>query len=191
MRSLTVITAAATDILTLAEAKAHLKVDTTADDTLITTLIKAATQSAEEFTNMYFITTEVKQYCDTWTDTQRLYKSPVQTINNIKYYDNDNVLQTLASSVYLLDKESEPARLTTDVDQNFPTLAGRMNAIEVRYDVGFGDAASDVPEIIKQAVLLTIGNWYANRESVITGRTTTEMPLSSQYILGQYKIQVV
>tara|TARA_R110002020_G_scaffold58135_4_gene159575 strand:+ start:285 stop:860 length:576 start_codon:yes stop_codon:yes gene_type:complete len=191
MRSLSVITAATTDILTLAEAKAHLKVDTTADDTLITTLIKSATQSAEQFTNMYFITTDVKQYCDTWTDVQTLYKSPVQSINVIKYYDNDNTLQTLASSVYLLDDKSKPARVTTDVDQNFPTLADRTNAIEVRYDVGFGDAASDVPEIIKQAVLLIIGNWYANRESVITGRTTTEMPLSSQYILGQYKIQVI
>ena len=33
--------------------------------------------------------------------------------------------------------------------------------LNVRYTVGYGSAASDVPEIIKQAILLTIGNWYA------------------------------
>jgi uncharacterized phiE125 gp8 family phage protein len=60
----------------------------------------------------------------------------------------------------------------------------------VKYSVGYGELSSDVPEGIKQAVLITIGNWYENRQTVITGRTATELPLSSQYLLEQYKIQV-
>jgi uncharacterized phiE125 gp8 family phage protein len=189
-RALSVLTAATSYPVSLTEAKNHLKVDTTEDDTLITNLIVAATQSCEIYTNQFFIETEVKQYCDYWDDAVQLYKSPVSDIVVIKYYDSTNTYQTLSASVYLSDLESEPARIALDVNQSFPTLANRINAVEVRYKVGYGDAASDVPDGIKQAILLTIGNWYGNRESVITGRTATEVPQTSKFLLDQYKIQV-
>ena len=132
-RSLKVNTLATNPLFTTAEAKDFLKVDTTADDTLIDNLIKAATQS-----------------CDV----------------------------------------SKPARIGLAVDGELPTLADRINAVEVKYTVGYGTASTDVPDGIKQAVLLTLGNFYENRQTVITGRTATELPLSSQYLLNQYKIQV-
>ena len=52
-RSLKVDTAPAEPLFTTAEAKDFLKVDTTADDTLIDSLVKAATQSCEIYTNQY------------------------------------------------------------------------------------------------------------------------------------------
>ena len=55
MRAYKVITAASSQILTTAEVKAHLKVDTTADDTLIDNLILAATNSCQEYTNLSLI----------------------------------------------------------------------------------------------------------------------------------------
>ena len=190
MRSLKVNTAAAVPILTTAEATTHLKVDTTADDTYIDSLVLAATASAEMFTNRYFINTTVTQYNDHWREIETLYKSNVSSITHIKYYDSDNSLQTLASSVYLLDDSAEPARVSLDVSQDWPTIAGRKNAIEVKYIVGYGAAGSDVPDGIKQAVLLIIGNWYQNRQSVVTGTIATELPLNSQYLLEQYKVLV-
>ena len=57
-----------TAILTTAEAKKHLKVDTTADDDYIDNLISAATESAQIFTNRYFINSTIIQYGDTWSD---------------------------------------------------------------------------------------------------------------------------
>ena len=71
-----------------------------------------------------------------------------------------------------------------------PNIVDRIDAVECKYTVGYG-AASDVPDAIKQAILLTIGNWYENRMSVITGKTTTEMPMSAKWLLETYKIQVV
>ena len=55
MRAYKVVTPATDNPLTLTEAKTHLKVDTTADDTFITNLIKSATSSAQEYTNRFFI----------------------------------------------------------------------------------------------------------------------------------------
>jgi uncharacterized phiE125 gp8 family phage protein len=111
-------------------------------------------------------------------------------MTHVKYYDTNDTLQTLASSNYILDNISQPARIGISVDGTLPNLADRINAVEVKYTVGYGELSSDVPEGIKSAVLITIGNWYENRQSVITGRTATELPLSSQYLLDQYKIQV-
>ena len=89
-----------------------------------------------------------------------------------------------------MDDASKPARIGLAVNGELPTLADRINAVAVQYTVGYGAASTAVPDGIKQAVLLTIGNWYENRQTVITGRTATELPLSSQYLLNQYKIQV-
>tara|TARA_R100000664_G_C2730391_1_gene121098 strand:- start:224 stop:802 length:579 start_codon:yes stop_codon:yes gene_type:complete len=189
-RSLKVDTLATNPLFTTADAKDYLKVSTSADDTLIDNLIKAATQSCEIYTNQYFMNTVVTQYSDKWNAFYNLYKSPVVSITHIKYYDANDSLQTLAGTNYILDNVSQPARIGISVDGELPDLADRINAVEVKYTVGYGTASTDVPDGIKNAVLLTIGNWYENRQTVITGRTATELPISSQYLLDQYKIQV-
>jgi uncharacterized phiE125 gp8 family phage protein len=180
-----------TGIITTAEAKTHLKVDTTADDTLIGNLIAAAVQSAQIYTNRFFLTTQIIQYGDKWEDIKVLFKSKVINVVSVKYYDNDNSLQTLSTDVWLADTKHQPARIGLKPDKDFPQLAHRINAVEVTYKVGYGDTAADVPQGIKQAVLLTIGNWYQNREEVVVGRIATELPKSAQYLLDQYKVQTI
>jgi len=190
-RSYAVDIAATTAILTTAEAKTHLKVDTTADDTYIDNLVSAATESAQIFTNRYFINTTLNQFGDTWNDLATLFKSKVSSVVHIKYYDSDNTQQTLATSVYQKDLEHQPARIGLKPNQSFPSLAPRINAVECQYIVGYGSAASDVPEGIREAVLLTIGNWYENRQNVVVGRIATELPKTAQYLLEQFKVQTV
>ena len=141
-----------TGIITTSEAKEHLKVDTTADDTLIGNLIAAAVQSAQIYTNRFFLTTQIIQYGDKWEDISYLFKSKVSTVVSVKYYDNDNSLQTLSTDVWLADTKHQPARIGLKPDKDFPQLAHRINAVEVTYKVGYG-AAGDVPQGIKQACL--------------------------------------
>ena len=190
MRSLKVDTAAASPVYTTAQMKTFLKVDVSDDDTLIDNLIEAATESCQIYTNQYFINTVVTQYSDNWKEFYSLYKSPVVSITHVKYYDSDDAQQTLASSNYILDNISKPARIGVSVTGDLPNLSTRINAVEVKYTVGYGTASTDVPEGIRAAIGLTCANWYENRQSVITGRTATELPLSSQYLLNQYKVQV-
>ena len=191
MRSYKVITAAASNVLTTAEVKSHLKVDTTADDTLIDNLIIAATNSCQEYTNRFFIETEITQYGDKWSDVAELFKSPViADLFNILYYDTNGDPQVLATSKYTLDNISQPARLAPAPGESWPDIIDGFNAVEVNYKVGTRLAAN-VDNAIKQALLLTIGHWYQNREAVIVGRQVNEMPMSAKYLLDQYKIQVV
>jgi uncharacterized phiE125 gp8 family phage protein len=190
-KSYGVDTAAAAAILTTAEAKTHLKVDTTADDTYIDNLISAATESAQIFTNRYFINTTITQYGDKFSDLATLFKSKVSSITRIQYYDSNNSLQTLSTDVYLTDIVHQPARIGLKPNQSYPAIADRINAVQCTYVVGYGSAASDVPEGIREAVLLTIGNWYENRQEVVIGRISTELPKSAQYLLEQFKVQTL
>ena len=146
---------------------------------------------SEDYTNRFFTDTVIAQYGTTFKDLNELYKSPVTSIGYIKYYDTDDTLQTLDASVYYLNKVIEPAQVSLQVNKNYPNLADRENAVECKYTVGYGSAASDVPEAIKQAILLTVGNWYNNRSSVVVGRIATELPLNVKWILDTYKVQVV
>ena len=191
MKTYQVITPASTYPVSLTEAKSHLKVDTTADDTYITSIIKAATQLSEEYTNRFFIDTIIDQTCSDFAQLQTLFKSKVSAVAHVKYYDSDNSLQTLSATIYDTQLQYEPSQIQLADDKSFPEITKRNDAVVARYTVGYGSAASDVPEIIKQAILLTLGNWYENRMSVITGRTTTEMPMSAKFLLDTYKVQVV
>lgn len=190
-RSFEVVTKAAAEILTTSEVKTHLKVDTSADDTLIDNLIKAATESAQIFTNRYFIDTILSQYGDKWSDLDTLFKSPVSGLTRVEYYDTDDVLTTLASAVYTLDMVQQPARIGLNPNQSFPAVFDKLNTVSCTYTVGYGTSASDVPEGIRQATLLTIGNWYENRQNVVVGHSVNELPKSAQYLLEQFKVQTL
>jgi len=191
MKTYQVITPASTYPVSLTEAKSHLKVDTTADDTYITSIIKAATQLSEEYTNRFFINTVIDQTCSDFAQLQTLFKSKVSAVAHVKYYDNDNSLQTLSASIYDTQLQYEPSQIQLAENQSFPSITKRNDAVVARYTVGYGSAASDVPEIIKQAILLTIGNFYQNRNSVVIGRIATELPQNSKWLLDTYKVQIV
>ena len=191
MRTYQVITPASTYPVSLTEAKSHLKVDTTADDTYITSIIKAATQLSEEYTNRFFIDTVIDQTCSDFAQLQTLFKSKVSAVAYVKYYDSDNSLQTLSATVYDTQLNYEPSQIQLAYDKSFPEITKRNDAVVARYTVGYGSAASDVPEIIKQAILLTIGNFYQNRNSVVIGRIATELPMNVKWLLDTYKVQIV
>ena len=191
MKTYQVITPASTYPVSLTEAKSHLKVDTSADDTYIESIIKAATQLSEEYTNRFFIDTVIEQYASSFAELQNLFKSKVSSVAHVKYYDGDNSLQTLSATVYDTQLNYEPSQIQLADGQSFPSVTKRNDAVLVRYTVGYGSAASDVPEIIKQAILLTIGNFYENRNSVITGKTATELPMNVKWLLDTYKVQIV
>ena len=190
MRAFKVVTPATSNPITLTEAKTHLKVDTTADDTFITNLIKSATSSAQEYTNRFFIATTIQQVGDKWEDISNLFKSPVLSVTNIKYVSTDGILTTLNSSVYFLDDVNKPARIGLKPNQSYPEIIDRLNAVQVNYVVGLAAGPDEVDEGIRQALLLTIGNWYQNRQAVVTGTIATELPMNAKFLLDQYKIQV-
>ena len=237
MKTYQVIEGASSYPVSLTEAKLHLKVDTTADDTLITNLIISATQVSEEYTNRFFINTVIEQTCSDFAQLKTLFKSKVGAVANVKYYPNatstipstitlvnggsgyatgvntnlrgaggngtgifvnatadingviTSVELNVAGSGYVIDNtitipggnnnatfkitslgstenlvlldttiydtqlQYEPSQIQLADGKSFPAITKRNDAVVAKYTVGYGSSASDVPHIIKQAIL--------------------------------------
>lgn len=171
---------AASEPITTTEAKLHLKVDVTDDDTLIDRLIKAARRSCEMYTERSFITQTWKAYGDSFPETIELIKGPVISVTSVQYVDSDGVTQTYSTDDYTVDIQGDVARIKP-VD-SWPDIDDIMNAVIVTYQAGYG-SASDVPEDIKAAMLLIIGKLYQDRED-----TVKRMPTHAQWLLDPYKV---
>jgi uncharacterized phiE125 gp8 family phage protein len=58
--------------------------------------------------------------------------------------------------------------------------------VQIDYTAGFGSAAN-VPEDIKQAILLLVGEWHEFREAAING-TVNKIPNSVEALLSTYSL---
>lgn len=96
---------------------------------------------------------------------------PLQTVDSIKYIDQDGVQQTLSSALYKVDTVSEPARLTPAYGQSWPATRNEASAVEIAFTCGYGLGAA-VPQGIKNWILVRVGSMYEFREEVaIVGRS--------------------
>ena len=184
-------------VVTLAEAKKHLRVSHTDDDDYITSLIHSSKLDIQKYCNIILMRTTVIQNADCWTDIGELYFSPVEnsgaiSLTHIKYYDDANVptQQTWASSNYNFDNTSCPSRIGLMPNADLPGHANMLNAIEVKYSVGFS-AADLVPKLLKQCILILCGQWYENRQEAVIGRSVGTIPMTARYIMDKYKIRTM
>lgn len=170
--------------VTLAEAKAHLKVEHTADDSYITALIGAATKMAETCTNRIFTTRTILQRLDEWPG-MTIYPNvvPVISVVSIKYRDANGVLQTVPNTDYDTD-DTEPYRIRTKTQ--WPDTNNVIGNIELTYQAGYGQSASLTPEPIRHAILLIIGDMYENRQD--SQRT---LPTASEHLLNPYRFLTI
>lgn len=180
------VTAPATEPLTLAEAKLYLKVDDTSEDDFITALIVAARMAVEGRTWMPLISqTWAMQFDKSELNTLiwNVNKAPLISFSSVTYYDSNNELQTLAVTEYETDIYGSPARFRI---KSVPNVYDRMNALQLNFVCGYANAAA-VPQPIKQAMYLMIGHYYANRQDVVTGTQVNEMPQASELLLQPYR----
>jgi len=179
--ALKVVTAATDTCVSLTEAKLHLKVENTTDDSLITVLIKAAQEAVEAYTNRVLMSTTFDLQLDEIKDCEiELPAAPVSSVTSVKYYDESNSEQTLASGNYFYSINQEPMEI------EFITVPGyytqRFDAVTVRFVAGYANAAA-VPNALKQAVLLLVGDLYENRLDLPRERFTMWKQLVYPYKL--------
>lgn len=173
--SLKVITPPATEPVTLTEAKVHLRVDGTAEDALITSLIVAARQGAEHLTGRALMPQTLELALDEFSDKIKIPRPPFVSVTSVTYTDTAGATQTLSPADYVIDSHSEPAQLVRPYGTGWPSTRCQPNAVLIRYQVGYANAAA-VPDEIKSWMLLRIGMLYANRESVATGVSVASIP---------------
>ena len=154
--------------VTLAEAKLHMRVEISDDDTLISRMIVAARQHCETYTGRAFVPRTNR------ADLAGFYAAinlgdPVSSAT-IQYYDtaSPSVLTTLSASAYQLHQGVIQRRF----GESYPAVAARPDAVQITYVAGYQptsspitDWAESVPSALKVAMLLMIADMYENREA--------------------------
>ena len=189
----------ASEPVTLAEARLHLKLDASGspeshpDDDLVNRLIPAAREWCETYTGRSFFEQTWQVKLDEFKDDMRLPRPPLISVTSIQYIDLNGDTQALSSSVYTVDTVSN--RVLLAYGQTWPSTRSVENAVTITYQAGYdsGNSPQDdtaIPSAIKAAILLMVGSLYENRQEVMAGLSFSEMMGNStvRSLLGPYMV---
>ncbi|WP_411035100.1 head-tail connector protein [Shinella sp. BYT-45] len=152
----------AAEPITLAEAKAHLRLDTNDEDGLLTALIRTARQYLEAETGLCLIVRPLRLYLDRWPGERviQIARGPVQAIETVTVYDALGEPVAVDAAGHVLDGAARPARLLLP---RRPAAERAVNGIEIDFTAGFGESGADVPDTLKRALLLHVAAMYELR----------------------------
>ena len=207
------MTDATVEPITLAQAKEHLRVDTTDDDDLITSLISAARQQVEAYTRRallqqtWRLSFDAKQLNASETDDAsmmallgipdlkgsiiELPRPPLMAIatDGVKYYSTANVEATFAASNYLVSVYSTPGRICLNDGCVWPTGLRAIDSLVITYTAGYGTTAGTVPYDLRNAVKRLVNTLYEQREDFVVGQTISrDVPSDAKSLMDPYRI---
>lgn len=196
---LKLVTAAANYPVTLTEAKAHLAVEHSDHDTLISAFIASACDYVDGpngFLGRALIASTWDHYQDAFPGRcePAVIEIPLPPLISVTgvYYLASGVEQTLDPLLYVVDDASKPGRVKLLPDSQWPTADLAANAIRVRFDAGYQDMNSPpgdaVPPAIKAAILLIVGDLYKHREDAQIGATVESLPFTAERLLRPHRV---
>lgn len=206
------VTAPTTEPVSFAELGAHLRLHTdtlAAEQSYLETLISAAREHVEQETRRALITQTWELSLDAhprspsdddWWDGVRegpvtvsvadrveLPIAPLQSVESINSYSDDDT-ETLMDSGYHVDTRATPGRVVLSSGGVWPSFTRTHSGIVIQYKSGYGDAATDVPAPLRQAIMIVAADWYENRESRVIGTISASAGNSLEVILEKYRV---
>lgn len=164
--------------VSLAEVRAHLKLDTADDDALLPRLIAAARVRAEWHSGRAFITQGWTLHldrvpCDCMI---AIPLPPLIAVTALTVFARDGGATVLDPAFYRVDRAASRLVLGRDAPAN------PSDAVAVAFSAGYG-AATDVPAPIRQAILALVAELYEHR-----GETADELPRAALALLAPYRV---
>ncbi|MFA5897938.1 MAG: head-tail connector protein [Hyphomicrobium sp.] len=175
-------------IITTAEAKLHCHIDGAEEDALVAALVAAATKHLDGYAGILGRALVTQTWRQNFDDFSTCFRLPLQaaTISSITSQNTAGQIATITATNYALQEDALGSFVRFKDDYSFPSDLYQTKAIAVNFTAGYG-AAAEVPEPIKQAMLLLIGHWYANREAVNVGNIVTPLPFAVDALLELYR----
>lgn len=190
--ALSLSTAPTVEPVTLAEAKAHLKIDHTADDDYLKDfVIPAARRFAETLTRRSFLQqTWILRLGGFIDDPIVLPRPPLSSVSSITYLDSNGDSQTWATTEYTVEKPTGEyalhGRIWLAYSKSYPTTRDVVDSVTVTFVAGYGTAASAVPVGIKHGVLMVSEDLYRQRGSQVIGTIQAPALLAAERLLAPF-----
>lgn len=184
--SATLLVAPATEPVSVAEAKAFLRVEHGDDDAVIAALIGAARGQVEALTRRALIQQSWRLALDRWPvdGRLRLRMAPLRAVIAARVFDAEGVASPVNAAGFAIDAAGAIAT------PRFPLPApGRASAgIELDLQLGYGPAATDVPELLRHAVRSLLAHWYENRGLAAIGQSVALLPGSVGAMIASFRV---
>lgn len=183
--------------ISVEDAREHCRLDADLETSYLATCIAAATAYAETQTGRPICQRGFEWRRDTFPcddeDWQlRIPRPPLVAVTGFTYVDEAGATQTLAASVYeALDANAPilPGRLVLKPQQSWPsTQAGKAQAVKVAFTAGYGTTANPVPDDLKHAIRLVVGQMVRHREDMITGTIVAAIENGFKALIAPYRL---
>jgi uncharacterized phiE125 gp8 family phage protein len=182
--------------VSLEEAKTHLRIPSgcDSDNDYILALIKAARIWAEKYQRRAYITQTQVYYLDCFPSRDidiDIPNPPLIGVTSIQYVDTGGDTQTLSTDIYDVDTVKQPGRVYLKHNQSYPATRDQRKAVTITYTCGYGTAGEDVPDEIRQAILIVIQHLYDTRQMIVAGMTVNEVPFSAHWLLDLERMDIL
>jgi len=173
--------------VSIEEVRQQEGIDTSDDDVTIHRAVIAARKAVAHELGRVLISTTFAYRLNVFPagDSLWLPSSPLISVTSVVYDDAAGDSQTLATTVYDVDTYATLGRiyLKRETSQVWPGTQDKEYAVVVTYKAGYGTAPKDVPENIRQAILLVAAHLVVHREAV-TDEKLVELPMGVRYLLS-------
>ncbi len=177
-------------LVSLAEAKAQCRVDHADQDALIERMVEQATSYLDGYSGIIgqaLVTQTWELVLDRFPcGPVQIPLGPLQSVTSVKHDDSNGDELTFDAANYVVDNVSKPGWVVLNRDASWPATLDAVNAVRIRFVCGFG-APSEVPAAIRGAVLMLVGDFYANREASIVGTNAQELPFSVNMLIAPFR----
>jgi uncharacterized phiE125 gp8 family phage protein len=183
-RDIQAIIQPATAYISVNDAKTHLRVIGTAEDQYILDILDAAFDVCENHLGYPIRLSNVQYTADEWVGATLDIIGKPNSFTNIKYYDNANALQTLATTYYSAHLRNDRTRILF-VDVPPSKYDDRLDAIQ--YNLQQGWIPGKLPGAIRSAVLLQLADLYEERKNEVMGATVNHLTRGTEFLLNPYR----
>lgn len=180
--------------ITLAEAKAQVRVDGDNDDNYITTLVPAARRYVENRTGLVI---KRRQFIERHMPVRgaiRLYNGPVVSIDEVAYPDNNGADQTYSGARYFVGSPFIFPAIGEMWPYPYQSGYYGREPFTVTYTAGLSpeQLGTDDYANLLHAMKLLVGHWFANREAVVVERAQAlSVPLTVDDLCDQVRALLV
>lgn len=160
-----VITPPSTEPITLTELKEFARIDTSDEDALLTSFIKAARENTERYLNRSLLFQTLVLSMDIWPGNKiELPMPPLLDVFEIRTLDEDDVVTVYSTDNYQFRANIEPGQVFIRRGYAAPTNTEReFGGFEIEFVAGYGDLVTDVPESIRIGIMHWATYIYENR----------------------------